>query len=178
MWNNDIKCKYMFLFPLKNLARKGLTMFSGIYLWAISQWVVELLFCIILKLLPHLPGPNELTFLVSTKGFHSSGASLSKEHTCSMFEKWLHFLHFPFSLFRFQVADVQPSRMHLLWWLPCACVIVIDHIRCRNTVFQSVFWFKVFAKSSNWPKVSIGSGNVYFLWPSDTTIWHYRSWFR
>ena len=25
MWSNDIKCKYMFLFPLKNLARKGLT---------------------------------------------------------------------------------------------------------------------------------------------------------
>ena len=25
MWSNDIKCKYMFVFPLKNLARKGLT---------------------------------------------------------------------------------------------------------------------------------------------------------
>ena len=25
IWSNDIKCKYMFLFPLKNLARKGLT---------------------------------------------------------------------------------------------------------------------------------------------------------
>ena len=24
MWSNDIKCKYMFMFPLKNLARKGL----------------------------------------------------------------------------------------------------------------------------------------------------------
>ena len=24
MWRNDIKCKYMFMFPLKNLARKGL----------------------------------------------------------------------------------------------------------------------------------------------------------
>ena len=24
MWNNDIKCKYMIMFPLKNLARKGL----------------------------------------------------------------------------------------------------------------------------------------------------------
>ena len=23
MWNNDIKCKYMFMFPLKYLARKG-----------------------------------------------------------------------------------------------------------------------------------------------------------
>ena len=23
MWSNDIKCKYMFMFPLKNLARKG-----------------------------------------------------------------------------------------------------------------------------------------------------------
>ena len=25
MWRNDIKCKYMFLFPLKNLADKGLS---------------------------------------------------------------------------------------------------------------------------------------------------------
>ena len=25
MWINDIKCKYMFMFPVKNLARKGLT---------------------------------------------------------------------------------------------------------------------------------------------------------
>ena len=25
MWSNDIKCKYMFMFPLKKLARKGLT---------------------------------------------------------------------------------------------------------------------------------------------------------
>ena len=25
MWTNDIKCKYMFSFPLKNLARKRLT---------------------------------------------------------------------------------------------------------------------------------------------------------
>ena len=24
MWSNDIKCKYMFMFPLNNLARKGL----------------------------------------------------------------------------------------------------------------------------------------------------------
>ena len=24
MWSNDIKYKYMFMFPLKNLARKGL----------------------------------------------------------------------------------------------------------------------------------------------------------
>ena len=24
MWRNDIKCKYMFMFPLKNVARKGL----------------------------------------------------------------------------------------------------------------------------------------------------------
>ena len=23
MWRNDIKCKYMFMFPKKNLARKG-----------------------------------------------------------------------------------------------------------------------------------------------------------
>ena len=29
MWNNDIKCKYMFMFPLKNLACKGLKMSSA-----------------------------------------------------------------------------------------------------------------------------------------------------
>ena len=27
MWSNDIKCKYMFMFPLKNLAHKGLKTF-------------------------------------------------------------------------------------------------------------------------------------------------------
>ena len=27
MWSNDIKCKYMFMFPLKNLARKESTTF-------------------------------------------------------------------------------------------------------------------------------------------------------
>ena len=27
MWSNDIKCKYMFVFPLKNLARKGLSLY-------------------------------------------------------------------------------------------------------------------------------------------------------
>ena len=25
MWSNDIKCKYIFIFPLQNLARKALT---------------------------------------------------------------------------------------------------------------------------------------------------------
>ena len=25
MWSNDMKCKYMFMFPLQNLAHKGLT---------------------------------------------------------------------------------------------------------------------------------------------------------
>ena len=28
MWKNDTKCKYMFMFPLKNLARKGLSKLS------------------------------------------------------------------------------------------------------------------------------------------------------
>ena len=28
MWSNDIKCKYMFMFPLKNLALKGLKLLS------------------------------------------------------------------------------------------------------------------------------------------------------
>ena len=27
MWSNGIKCKYMFMFHLKNLARKGLTLY-------------------------------------------------------------------------------------------------------------------------------------------------------
>ena len=26
MWNNDMKCKYMFMFPLKNVARKELNL--------------------------------------------------------------------------------------------------------------------------------------------------------
>ena len=30
MWSNDIKCKYMFMFPLKNLARKGLSYFKQV----------------------------------------------------------------------------------------------------------------------------------------------------
>ena len=29
MWRNDTKCKYMFMFPLKNLARKGLRSLLG-----------------------------------------------------------------------------------------------------------------------------------------------------
>ena len=28
MWRNDIKCKYMFMFPLKNLAHKGLIIYT------------------------------------------------------------------------------------------------------------------------------------------------------
>ena len=28
MWSNDVKCKYMFMFPLKNLARKGFMHFQ------------------------------------------------------------------------------------------------------------------------------------------------------
>ena len=30
MWNNDIECKYIFMFPLKNLARKGLISITDI----------------------------------------------------------------------------------------------------------------------------------------------------
>ena len=33
MWRNDIKCKYMFMFPLKNLARKGLMIIA----WTLVQ---------------------------------------------------------------------------------------------------------------------------------------------
>ena len=32
MWSDDIKCKYMFMFPLKNLARKGLILNNTDYL--------------------------------------------------------------------------------------------------------------------------------------------------
>ena len=31
MWRNETKCKYMFMFPLKNLARKGLRCVRGGY---------------------------------------------------------------------------------------------------------------------------------------------------
>ena len=31
MWSNDIKWKYMIMFPLKNLARKGLTMWALVW---------------------------------------------------------------------------------------------------------------------------------------------------
>ena len=34
MWRNDIKCKFMFMFPLKNVARKGLKSINAIWvLW-------------------------------------------------------------------------------------------------------------------------------------------------
>ena len=40
MWSNDIKCKYMFLFPLKNLACKGLNAIdAGIPGNLINGWV-------------------------------------------------------------------------------------------------------------------------------------------
>ena len=47
MWSNDIICKYMFLFPLKNLARKGLIVSSvqrvfvdGV--WPTGPWCCDL----------------------------------------------------------------------------------------------------------------------------------------
>ena len=36
MWMNDTKCKYIFMFPLKNLARKGLTSDTVIVVSTIS----------------------------------------------------------------------------------------------------------------------------------------------
>ena len=36
MWRNDTKCKYMFMFPLKNLSRKGLIM--GISYLLLERW--------------------------------------------------------------------------------------------------------------------------------------------
>ena len=38
MWSNDIKCKYMFMFPLQNLACKGL-----IKIWFIVGYETEAL---------------------------------------------------------------------------------------------------------------------------------------
>ena len=40
MWRNDIKCNYMFMFPLKNLARKGLIhlLFSHSTAAALTHW--------------------------------------------------------------------------------------------------------------------------------------------
>ena len=35
MWSNDMQCKYMFMFPLKNLARKGLSY----VLWI--KWILQ-----------------------------------------------------------------------------------------------------------------------------------------
>ena len=37
MWRNDTKCKYMFMFPLKNLARKGLILINNKVKAAISH---------------------------------------------------------------------------------------------------------------------------------------------
>ena len=56
----------MFMLPLKNLARKGLR--------AITQQVPKLLFCkeslkiIVVTLLPHLPGVNEFSHVVTVEG--------------------------------------------------------------------------------------------------------------
>ena len=36
MWSNDIKCKYMFMFPLKNVARKGLNTLL-VYVMSVRQ---------------------------------------------------------------------------------------------------------------------------------------------
>ena len=38
MWRNDIKCKYMFMFSLKNLARKGLMYLHRLY-W-MRSWLL------------------------------------------------------------------------------------------------------------------------------------------
>ena len=38
MWRNDMKCKYMFMFPLKNLARKGLLGNGGLQGLSGHQW--------------------------------------------------------------------------------------------------------------------------------------------
>ena len=37
MWRNDIKCNYLFLFPLKNSARKGLNIIREIS----PKWMLQ-----------------------------------------------------------------------------------------------------------------------------------------
>ena len=45
MWSNDIKCKYMFKFPLKILARKGLNIALRLTVlerdWSVSHWYID-----------------------------------------------------------------------------------------------------------------------------------------
>ena len=47
MWRNDIKCKYMFKFPLKNLARKGLSMMKSMNhaIWQHEDTLVWTKYC-------------------------------------------------------------------------------------------------------------------------------------
>ena len=45
MWKNDIKCKYMFMFSLNNLAHKGLNLkympHKSSELWGVSESMLE-----------------------------------------------------------------------------------------------------------------------------------------
>ena len=38
MWSNDIKCKYMFICPLKNIAHKGLSFYNNV--WDAGVWIL------------------------------------------------------------------------------------------------------------------------------------------
>ena len=45
MWRNDIKCKYMFMFPQKNLARKGLIFITDKIQWMPTSYGVHRVLC-------------------------------------------------------------------------------------------------------------------------------------
>ena len=83
VWRNDIKCKYMFMFPLKNLARKELMRLCGNRLRALSQEVLKTstlemsLKITNLILQSHLPGANEFNF--SGHPYHRPWPQLSSE---------------------------------------------------------------------------------------------------
>ena len=62
MWRNEIKCKYMFMFPLKNLARKGLiATWSSSYRWVeISVLTHNLCLLMVCKLSIYTLAPGRL----------------------------------------------------------------------------------------------------------------------
>ena len=41
MWRNDMKCKYMSIFTLKNLACKGLIQYDIVKTWWLQVWYYE-----------------------------------------------------------------------------------------------------------------------------------------
>ena len=64
MWSNNIKCKYMFMFPMKNLARKGL------------KWLI----------LPQIKACRLVGIKPSPEAMLTSCQLHPWEHTCVKFE--------------------------------------------------------------------------------------------